>query len=419
MSELKRGHLLFTMRESLRMTIEAIRGNKLRASLTLLGIIIGVFSYIGASTAILTLQSSIESGLNIFGSNTFMIQKYPAIQFGGHTRHKYRNRKNVNFNQYLDLKERAQTPLMVSVIDGTGGRIIKYRNKQAKLGAGVNGGDEGALRSLKTYVSEGRDLTKQDVDFSRNVVVMGMDIVDQLFPFDDPLGKTISIEGKKFRVIGITERQGNLFGQSQDNFVLIPITVYLQMFSSRWTSLSITIESESPEMYDKTQDEVIGIMRAIRQVPPGEENDFEVVSNDELIDTFAAFTGGVKLFALAISVIALVVAGIGIMNIMLVSVSERIKEIGIRKAVGAKRRDILIQFLTEAIFLSEIGGIFGIILGILGGNAVTLVFDIPVVIPLDLALLGLFVCSIIGIGFGSYPAYRAARLDPIESLHYD
>jgi len=338
---------------------------------------------------------------------------------GGHTRHKYRNRKNITYRQYEELKDRAQLPVMVSVIDGTGGKSIKYKDKQAKISAAVNGGDEGALRSLKTYIADGRDLTKQDVDFSRNVVILGMDIVDQLFPFEDPLGKYIVVNGLKYRVIGITERQGNLFGQSQDDFILIPITTYLRQFSSRWTSLSITIEAESVELYDKTQDEVVGIMRTIRKVAPGDDNDFEVASNDELIDTFGQFTGGVKLFAFAISIIALVVAGIGIMNIMLVSVSDRIKEIGIRKAVGANRRDILTQFLTEAVFLSEFGGIAGVILGVAGGNAVAMIFNIPAVIPLDWAFYGLLVCSLIGIGFGSYPAYRAAKLDPIESLHYD
>ncbi|MBC8401178.1 MAG: ABC transporter permease [Candidatus Marinimicrobia bacterium] len=416
----RHGHYLYTMRESLRMALEAIRENKLRASLTLLGIIIGMFSFIGANTAILTLESSINKGLSIFGSNTFLIQKYPLIQMGGHTRHKYRNRRNITYRQYEELKERAQLPVMVSVIDGTGGKSIKYKDRQAKISASVNGGDEGAMRSLKTYIADGRDLTRQDVDFSRNVVILGMDIVDQLFPFEDPLGKYITVNGLKYRVIGITERQGNLFGQSQDDFILIPISNYLRQFSNRWTSLSITIEAESVELYDKTKDEVVGIMRTIRKVDPGDDNDFEVASNDELIDTFAQFTSGFKLFAFAISIIALAVAGIGIMNIMLVSVSDRIKEIGIRKAVGANRRDILTQFLTEAVFLSMFGGIIGVILGVVvGGNAVAMIFNIPAVIPIDWVFYGLLVCSMIGIGFGSYPAYRAAKLDPIESLHYE
>jgi putative ABC transport system permease protein len=179
------------------------------------------------------------------------------------------------------------------------------------------------------------------------------------------------------------------------------------------------VEAPSPELYDKTLDEAIGIMRTIRKVPPGEENDFEVVSNSQLLDTFGSFTSGVKAFAFVISIIALLVAGIGIMNIMLVSVTERIKEIGIRKAIGANKRDIITQFLAEAVFLSEIGGIVGVILGVVGGNVVAVLLNIPAVIPMDWVVYGLVVCSLIGIGFGIYPAWRAANLDPIESLRFE
>ena len=166
-------------------------------------------------------------------------------------------------------------------------------------------------------------------------------------------------------------------------------------------------------------DEVVGHLRSIRKVLPGQENDFEIVTNTEMIEQFSGFTRGIKLFALCVSVIALVVAGIGIMNIMLVSVTERIKEIGIRKAIGATKKDILTQFLMEAIFLSEFGGIAGIILGVAGGNIVSVIFNIPAVIPIDWTIIGLVVCSIIGIGFGIYPAWRAAQLDPIESLRFE
>ncbi len=419
MSKRKRSHFKNTLKESLRMALQAIRDNKLRSILTLLGITIGVFSVIGVMTAIQTLESSINSGLNVFGSNTFNIQKYPAIQMGGHTRNKYRNRKNLTYRQFEELKDRATLPLLVSASAGTGGRSIKYKDKTGKSNLYVAGGDAWTLRLFNTFLGDGRNLTEQDVDFSRRVAVLGMDVVDQLFPFEDPLGKTFTIDGIGYTVVGVAERKGEMFGQSQDNYLLIPITTYLNKYGSRWTSLDFSIESPTSELYDETREEVIGLLRVIRKVPPGVENDFEVTSNEELIATFGNFTRGVKLFAVAISTIALLVAGIGIMNIMLVSVSERIKEIGIRKAIGAKRRDILFQFLAEAIFLSEIGGIAGVILGILGGNLVSMAFNIPAVIPLDWALIGLLVCSLIGIGFGSYPAWRASKLDPIESLRFE
>jgi putative ABC transport system permease protein len=246
-----------------------------------------------------------------------------------------------------------------------------------------------------------------------------MDVVDRLFPFEDPLGKKIQLKGLDYIVVGITERKGEAFGSSQDNYIAIPISNYLEKFSSHWTTLSIHIESSSENTYSKTMDEAIGLMRSIRKVPPELDNDFEVVTSMEMIEKFSGFTSGIKLFALSVSVIALVVAGIGIMNIMLVSVTERIKEIGIRKAIGATKQDILTQFLMEAVFLSEFGGIAGIILGVAGGNIVSVIFNIPAVIPIDWAFIGLFVCSVIGIGFGIYPAWKAAQLDPIESLRFE
>ena len=407
------------LRESMRMTVEAIVQNKLRAILTLLGISIGVFSVIGVMTAIRTLETSIESGLNVFGTNTFLINKTPAIQFGPGSRSKYRNRKNIDYRQYELLKERAKLPILVSVVDSEQERSIRYKDKLVNKTVEISGGDENALRTLNTFVEDGRNLTQDDIQFSRNVCLLGGDVIDKLFPFEDPLGKVIQIKGLNYTVVGTIERKGELFGGSQDNFILIPITNYLQKFSDNRTSLGITVEAASVEDYDKTQDEVVGIMRTIRKVPPEKENDFEVTSNTELLETFGAFTGGVKIFAFSVSVIALLVAGIGIMNIMLVSVTERIKEIGIRKAIGATRGHILTQFLTEAVFLSQFGGIVGVILGIAAGNLVAVVLNVSAVIPFDWAFYGLLVCSLIGIGFGSYPAWRAANLDPIESLRFE
>ena len=407
------------LRESLRMAIDAIRQNKLRSILTLLGISIGVFSVIGVMTAIRTLESSVNSGLNVFAANTFVIQKWPEIEFGDHGKRKYRNRKNITIDQYKKLKERAKLPLLVSAADGTSVRNVQYRNKEVKNSVELFGGDDGTIRFYNTFLAEGRNFVPDDIRYSRNGCVLGMDVVDRLFPFEDPLSKKIQINGLDYIVIGITERQGEAFGQSKDNFIAIPISSFLEKFSNRWSSLRIHVESTSQETYDKTRDEVIGLLRSIRKVPPELDNDFEIVSNTEMIEQFSSFTNGVKIFALAVSVIALVVAGIGIMNIMLVSVTERIKEIGIRKAIGATKQDILTQFLMEAVFLSEFGGIAGIILGVAGGNIVAVVFNIPAVIPIDWAFIGLFVCSAIGIGFGIYPAWRAAQLDPIESLRFE
>ena len=406
------------LRESVRMTFDAIRANKLRSTLTLLGISVGIFSVISVMTAIKTLESSIESGLNVFGTNTFLITKDPAIQFGRNE--KYRNRKNIDLDQYFQLKERAKLPILVSGGDETQNvRVVTYKDKKTKQAPRVSGGDSGTLRTVNTYIADGRNLTAEDVHLSRSVCIIGADVVDVLFPFEDPLGKVIQLKGINFTVVGVTERQGQSFGQSQDNYVFMPVTTFLQRFRGKSYSLGITVESESSELYSETLDEVIGALRAIRKVPPGEENDFEITTNDELMETFGSFTGSIKIFAFSISVIALIVAGIGIMNIMLVSVTERIKEIGIRKAIGATRRHILFQFLTESVFLCQIGGIIGVIFGIAAGNIISLVAKVPAVIPIDWAIYGVISCSIIGIGFGSYPAWRAANLDPVESMRFE
>ena len=406
------------LRESIRMTMDAIKENKLRSILTLLGISVGIFSVISVMTAIKTLESSIESGLNVFGTNTFMIAKDPAIQFGRNE--KYRNRKVINLDQYLTLKDRARLPILVSAGANTNDvRLVSYKDKKTKQTPVIGGGDSGTLRTVNTYISDGRNITDEDVHLSRSVCVLGADVVDALFPFEDPLGKVIQLQGLDYTVIGITERQGQSFGQSQDNYVFIPITTFLQRYGGSKTSLSINVEAESAENYDETLDEVIGIMRTIRKVSPGKENDFEITTNDELMETFGSFTGGVKIFAFSVSLIALLVAGIGIMNIMLVSVTERIKEIGIRKAIGATKGHILTQFLTEAVFLCMIGGIIGVIFGIAAGNLISVVAKVPAVIPFDWAIYGLLSCTFIGISFGSYPAWRAANLDPVDSMRFE
>ena len=403
--------------ESFWMAIDAIRKNKLRSSLTLLGISIGVFSVIGVMTAIRTLESSIASGLNVFATNTFVIQKYPEVNFGSNR--KYRQRKNIDFSQYQKFKSRSILPILVSVLEGSSVRNVRYKDRIVKNYVDLIGGDDGTIRFYNTYISDGRNFIEDDIHFKRNVCVLGMDVVDRLFPFEDPISKKIKVDGLDYFVVGVTERQGEAFGQSKDNFIAIPISTYLERFSDKWTTLSIHVESSSESTFEKTKDEAIGLMRSIRKVKPEDDNDFEVVTNTEMIEQFSGFTNGVKLFALCVSVIALVVAGIGIMNIMLVSVTERIKEIGIRKAIGATKKDILTQFLMEAIFLSEFGGIVGIIMGVAGGNMVAVIFNIPAVIPIDWAVIGLVVCSVIGIGFGIYPAWRAAQLDPIESLRFE
>ena len=260
--------------ESFWMAIDAIRKNKLRSSLTLLGISIGVFSVIGVMTAIRTLESSIASGLNVFATNTFVIQKYPEVNFGSNR--EYRKRKNIDFSQYQKFKSRSILPILVSVLEGSSVRNVRYKDRIVKNYVDLIGGDDGTIRFYNTYISDGRNFIEDDIHFKRNVCVLGMDVVDRLFPFEDPISKKIKVDGLDYFVIGVTERQGEAFGQSKDNFIAIPISTYLERFSEKWTTLSIHVESSSESTFEKTKDEAIGLMRSIRKVKPEDDNDFEV-----------------------------------------------------------------------------------------------------------------------------------------------
>jgi putative ABC transport system permease protein len=250
------------------------------------------------------------------------------------------------------------------------------------------------------------------------VIVLGQETLEELFPYRSPIGENVIIDGHRYEVIGTIEEQGSRFGESKDNRVVIPIKVY-QKYYGKEESINITLQSKTPELFEAAQEEVIGVLRAHRKVPPGEPNDFEIWSTDTLLESFNNMTRAVRIGAIVIVSFALLVAGIGIMNIMLVSITERTREIGIRAAIGAKRRDILMQFLVEAIFLSEVGGIIGILVGIGIGQFVAMVSPVPSAIPFWTIVLGFGFCSLVGLIFGVYPATKAAKMDPIEALRYE
>ncbi|HFE53469.1 MAG TPA: FtsX-like permease family protein, partial [Bacteroidetes bacterium] len=248
--------------------------------------------------------------------------------------------------------------------------------------------------------------------------VLGMDVVEHLFPWGDPVDQWVLVEGHKFKVIGVLARQGSIFGQSRDNVVYVPITTFLKSWGKN-RSLSLSIQAKSPALYQEAMEQTIGILRAVRKVPPWEDNDFEIFSNETLVETFNNLTRYIRLAAYVIASISLIVAGVGIMNIMLVTVMERTREIGIRKAVGAKKSDIMMQFLVEAITLSEVGGLIGIILGVSIGKLVSMLTPLPAVVPIWTLFVGLLFCSLVGLVFGVYPATKAASMDPIVALRYE
>jgi len=267
-------------------------------------------------------------------------------------------------------------------------------------------------------VKEGRSLNNDDLRHSSSVAILGDGVVKKIFPTGGAVGSEIRIGNGRYTVVGVFEPQGASFGGNSDNFVVIPLSTWMQEYGKH-RDLHIMVKAKGPEVYDDCLEEARMILRTLRKVPPGAEDDFSIFSNNSLIGTFNEFTQYVKLGVGFISFISLLAAGVGIMNIMLVSVTERTKEIGLRKSVGARKSNILSQFMTEAIVLCQIGGIVGIGLGILGGNLAALAFSVPPVFPVDWALIGFALCGFIGIVFGVYPAWKAASLDPIEALRYE
>jgi putative ABC transport system permease protein len=404
--------------EIFRMALGSLRTNKLRSALTMLGVAIGVFSVIGVMTALSAIQGSIESGLSFLGSNIFQFAKYPVMNTRD-PEEKFANRRNISLDQATEFKrlmEGQANAIALKCFDG--GKPVSYGNVTLQ-GRTLVGTNEFFLAANSYSIAYGRNISPDDVDLGRPVTVVGASIQKKLFPSQTALGKTIKVNSKPYTIIGVLEEKGSSFGNSQDDLVLVPITKFFSDFGHEHRTINLAIQSTSQATYNETLDKAIGAMRAARGVKLGQPNDFEIYSNDTLVTAFAQVADTVRAGAFVVSVIALLAAGIGIMNIMLVSVTERTREIGVRKAIGARKYDIIKQFLIEAVLLSELGGLAGIATGVLGGNGIALAFSMNMVFPWFWAITGLVVCSAIGIGFGSYPAWKAASLHPIEALRYE
>jgi putative ABC transport system permease protein len=419
MSAKRTNILLGEARESFGMALAALTGHKLRSALTLLGVLVGVFSIIVAMTAMRVLQNNVEKEMSQLGGQTFMIQKWPAVYFGGPEGfEKYWRRKNILLSQGMRLVDKATLARSVGLEASFWGGQIETRYKKTAPNVRLFGETPGSFPARNWALAEGRLLLEMDVDGARDVCVLGAGLAKTVFPHGSAVGERLKINGINYQVVGVLEAKGGQLRGDQDNFAIVPVTTGLNRFG-RWRSLSILVQARDQASYDDTVEQVRGALRAIRKVPPGKEDDFEVFSNDSLISQFNSFTLAVRIGVVVVSSISLLAAGIGIMNIMLVSVTERTREIGIRRAVGAKKRNIMTQFIIEAIVICEVGGIIGVVLGILGGNATAFFLKLAPVIPVDWVMIGLIICSIVGIIFGTYPAYKAANLDPIESLRYE
>jgi len=404
----------------LSLSFDSLKTNRLRTILTILGVVVGIFSIIVIMTIITMLQQTIESGVSFLNKNTFQIQKFPAIHTGGHAEwHKYHNRQNITIDDFYRFEKMMNRAKYVGAEQEQHGKIVKYGSRETNPNISVIGVTIGSFKTHTVTVLTGRELSETDIQLSSDVCLLGNDVVEKLFPNIDPIGLVVRADGYPLKVIGTLDKQPEFFGQTMDNYIIMPITTFQSIYGRRTRSISITVMSYSKQEYNADIDAAIGYMRVIRKVPAGQDNDFDIFSNESLISQINDITGGVRIGAIAVSIIALLAAGVGIMNIMLVSVTERTREIGVRKAVGAKKINILTQFLFEAIVLCLIGGLIGIVFGILVGNFAGSFLNAQTAIPVDWVIIGLSLCVFVGVLFGTYPAYKAANLDPIEALRYE
>ncbi len=412
---------LAMFKESLAMALNAVRTNKLRSALTLVGIVVGIFSIISVMTAMGVLRNAIEEGIMQLGANTVQLQKFPPGGPGGGERWRFRNRKNITYEQALQIRNKATLAEAVGIEAWEFGRIIWWSGQKTNPNVSVAGENPEGLITNDWVVDNGRGITNEDMDLGRDVVVIGNPVAEKLFPPSiNPLGETVRIDGSMYQVIGVLKPKGGVLGDGdQDNLVIMPITTFFQKYGKD-KDIHVMVKAYSREVVDDAIEQSRMILRAARKVPPGAEDDFGYFSNDSILKQFNEFTLYFRIGVLVISSIALLAAGVGIMNIMLVSVTERTREIGIRKAIGAQKRDVLSQFIIEAIILCQIGGVLGVLLGIIVGNVVIgLWLGTSIVIPWDWAVIGVVVCSLVGMIFGVYPAWKASTLDPIEALRYE
>ncbi|MBN2200007.1 MAG: ABC transporter permease [Candidatus Aminicenantes bacterium] len=408
--------------EVVRMAVESLKAHKLRSFLTLLGIMIGVATVIGMVSIIQGLNRTFLAELESAGSNIIAVTKFePGVRVGRLSEEE-RQRKDLTFEDALALERECSLVRAVAVdlpASFFEGIAIRYRNIKVQ-DAIVLGMNDRFPHVLSVYLPEkGRFLGASDIEHSTRVCVLGSEVAETLFPHTNPLEKRIRIGAEEYTVVGVLEKRGSLFGQSQDNFVGIPITTLMKHFRYDLGNLEITAVPTEAGVIFEAIEQIINVLRQRRKVGFGKPNDFAVFTQDTILDLYNQITGAAYLVMIIISSIGLLVGGIGVMNIMLVSAKERTREIGIRKALGARSKDIERQFLIEAVFLTFAGGLLGILFGFGVAFLVRAATPLPAAVTGWSVGLGLFVSIAVGLFFGIFPARKAARVDPIVSLRYE
>lgn len=403
------------------MAFDAVKANKLRSSLTLLSIAIGVFAIVGVGSIAELLNSSVSAQLASLGQNTFTIDRMPHMITSEEEWLRVSKRKPLTYRQAMEFKEEMEEYTDgISITSALRGQIIKAGNAETDPRITIMGGDYDYFELNTRDIEQGRPLSDEDVVLGRKIVVLGKDVATKLFGDGNPIGQEVVIRTQHFQVVGVMAPKGSTFGESMDNIVIIPISYHMHTFADEDDrSVALDVKALTHDAYTGTLDQSIGLMRVMRNILPGVENDFDIITNESLSEQFSSFTNALNGFGIGIAGVALLAAGIGIMNMMLVSVRERTREIGVRKAIGARRSNILVQFIMEAITLCLLGCGIGIALGLLGGFGVSLLMKTTMVLPQGNIILSVSICLALGLIFGTYPAWRASRLDPIETLRYE